>query len=86
VPAPSPADTFSASIQLQFRNASGVVVGTTTVKTYTQAATTAGAWQAFATAAPVTAPAGTISAAVVIVGTSLKAQVFLDGFMLQPAP
>jgi hypothetical protein len=73
---PSTADTFSFQLSVTWRDASGAVIGTTPVKTYT--GSTGSTWdQAQAT---LTAPAGTTKAQVRMIAKGLSATVYVDDF------
>jgi hypothetical protein len=77
---PPTSDTFTFKIDVQWQNASNAVISTKTVKSYT--AQTSGWNQATAN---LVAPAGTTSAHVRMVVSSLNATVYADDFVLQPS-
>ncbi len=76
---PATADAFTFALEVQWRNNSNAVVGTSPIKTYTAATN---GWNN-ATAALVT-PAGATKASVRMVVTSLNATVYVDDVVLKP--
>ncbi len=76
---PATADAFTFALEVQWLNASNVVVGTSPIKTYTAA--TNGWNNATATLG---APAGATKASVRMVVTSLNATVYVDDVVVKP--
>jgi hypothetical protein len=76
---PPTTDTFTFTLEVQWRNGSDMVISTSPIKTYSGA--TAGWNQATATMA---APAGATNAVARMVVGSLKATIDVDDFSLRP--
>jgi hypothetical protein len=76
---PNTTRTVNFTLQVQFRNSSGAVVGTKTIKTYT--ASTGGSWN-LATSV-MRSPAGAATARVSMVQKGLGATVYVDDFQFK---
>lgn len=77
---PTNSDTWTLKIEMQWRNASNMVISTTPIRTYTTH--TGGTWNT--TIANLLAPTGTTSGVLRINVTSLKGDIHMDSFMLRP--
>jgi hypothetical protein len=76
---PATSDAFTFALEVQWRNSSNTVIGTSPVKTYTAA--TSGWNNATATLIP---PTGATKASVRMVVTSLNATVYVDDVVFKP--
>jgi hypothetical protein len=77
---PSTSDSFTFKLQVRWRNASNNTIRTDTIKSYTD--DTKGTWNEVRRS--LVAPAGTTSAQVRMVVSSLNATVYVDDFVFQP--
>ena len=77
--APATTQAVSFSLEVQWRNSAGAVIGTTTVKTYVD--DTAGAWNQASLV--MTAPTGATGARILLVQRGLGATVYTDDLVFK---